>query len=135
MSETSNSSWTRSDNAKLKLRKKIAQVSGYTSGLSLRTELETYGNICGYDMLRLMFVQKRQCQHHLCDRFILKNLCQGGHRLWKTGKMAEKNSLQGKIREFEILSKIRELSGNFTKMERKIKVITSNKLNLSNMHL
>ena len=24
---------------------------------------------------------------------------QGGHKLWKTGKMVEKNSLQGKIRE------------------------------------
>ena len=31
--------------------------------------------------------------------------------------MTEKNSLHGKIKEFEILSKIRELSGNFTKME------------------
>ena len=45
-------------------------------------------------------------------------LAQGGHALWKTGKtgkMVEKNSLQGKIREFEILLKIREKSGNFRK--------------------
>ena len=43
---------------------------------------------------------------------------QGGHALWKTGKtgkMVKKNSLQGKIREFEILLKIREKSGNFEK--------------------
>ena len=40
---------------------------------------------------------------------------QGGHILWKTGKMVKKNSLQGKIREFEILLKIREQSGNFKK--------------------
>ena len=40
---------------------------------------------------------------------------QGGHALWKTGKMVKKNSLQGKIREFEILLKIREKSGNFKK--------------------
>ena len=40
---------------------------------------------------------------------------QGGHALWKTGKMVKKNSLQGKIREFEILLKIREISGNFKK--------------------
>ena len=43
---------------------------------------------------------------------------QGGHALWKTGKtgkMVEKNSLQGKIREFEILLKIREKSGNLKK--------------------
>ena len=33
---------------------------------------------------------------------------QGGHALGKTGKMVKKNSLQGKIREFEILLKIRE---------------------------
>ena len=41
---------------------------------------------------------------------------QGGHGLWKTGKtgkMMKKNSLQGKIREFEIFMKIREKSGNF----------------------
>ena len=37
---------------------------------------------------------------------------QGGHALWKTGKMMKKNSLQGKIREFEILLKVREKSGN-----------------------
>ena len=36
---------------------------------------------------------------------------QGGHALWKT-EMVKKNSLQGKIREFEILLKIREKSGN-----------------------
>ena len=44
---------------------------------------------------------------------------QGGHALWKTGKtgkmVKKKNSLQGKIREFEILLKIREKSGNFKK--------------------
>ena len=43
---------------------------------------------------------------------------QGGHALWKTGKtgkMVKKKSLQGKIREFEILLKIREKSGNFKK--------------------
>ena len=43
---------------------------------------------------------------------------QGGHTLWKTGKtgkMVKKKSLQGKIREFEILLKIREKSGNFKK--------------------
>jgi len=42
---------------------------------------------------------------------------QGGHAIWKsgkTGKMAKTNSLQGKIREFQNLKKIRELSGNFT---------------------
>ena len=41
-----------------------------------------------------------------------------GHALWKTGKtgkMVKKYSLQGKIREFEILLKIREKSGNFKK--------------------
>ena len=41
---------------------------------------------------------------------------QGGHTLWKTGKtgkMINKNSLQGKIREFENFMKIREKSGNF----------------------
>ena len=45
-------------------------------------------------------------------------LSQGGHTLWKTGKtgkMVKKNSLQGKIRKFEILLKIREKSGNFKK--------------------
>ena len=41
---------------------------------------------------------------------------QGGHALGKTGKMVKKNSLQGKIREFEILLKIREKSGNFKKI-------------------
>ena len=44
--------------------------------------------------------------------------CQGGHALWKTGKtgkMVKKYSLQGKIREFEILLKNREKSGNFKK--------------------
>ena len=43
---------------------------------------------------------------------------QGGHALWKTGKrgkMLKKYSLQGKIREFEILLKIRGKSGNFKK--------------------
>ena len=43
-------------------------------------------------------------------------LYQGGHALWKTGKtgkMINKNSLQGKIREFENFKKIREKSGNF----------------------
>ena len=41
---------------------------------------------------------------------------QGGHALWetgKTGKMINKNPLQGKIREFENFMKIREKSGNF----------------------
>ena len=40
---------------------------------------------------------------------------QGGHALWKTGKMVKKKSLQGKIREFEILLKIREKSGSLKK--------------------
>ena len=40
---------------------------------------------------------------------------QGGHALWKTGKMVKKNSLQGKIREIKILLKIREKSGNLKK--------------------
>ena len=42
---------------------------------------------------------------------------QGGHALWKTGKTEndEKKSLQGKIREFEILLKIMEKSGNLKK--------------------
>ena len=39
-------------------------------------------------------------------------IIQGGHALWK---MVKKKSLQGKIREFEILLKIREKSGNFKK--------------------
>ena len=46
------------------------------------------------------------------------NFQQGGHALWKTGKtgkMVKKNFLQGKIREFEILLKIKEKSGNFRK--------------------
>ena len=49
---------------------------------------------------------------------ITPSYLQGGHALWKTGKtekMVKKNSLQGKIREFEILLKIREKSGNFKK--------------------
>ena len=33
--------------------------------------------------------------------FLVSILIQGGHGLWKTGKMVRKNSLQGKIREFE----------------------------------
>jgi len=33
--------------------------------------------------------------------------------------MAKTNSLQGKIREFQNLKKIRELSGNFTNSEEK----------------
>ena len=48
----------------------------------------------------------------------IQDFIQGGHALWKTGKtgkMVKKNSLQGKIREFEILLKIREKSGNFRK--------------------
>ena len=45
----------------------------------------------------------------------IREKSQGGHALWKTGKMVKKNSLQGKIREFEILLKIREKSGNFKK--------------------
>ena len=43
-------------------------------------------------------------------------LKQGGHALWKTGKMVKKKSLQGKIREFEILLKIREKLGNLKKI-------------------
>ena len=57
---------------------------------------------------------------HLFHTFLCKTflyfMSQGGHALWKTGKtgkMVKKNSLQGKIREFEILLKIREKSGNF----------------------
>ena len=46
---------------------------------------------------------------------LVQYFLQGGHALWKTGKMVKKNSLQGKIREFEILLKIREKSGNFKK--------------------
>ena len=49
---------------------------------------------------------------HLIAFFYIK---QGGHALRKTGKMVKKKSLQGKIREFEILLKIREKSGNFKK--------------------
>ena len=45
----------------------------------------------------------------------MSKFLQGGHALWKTGKMVKKKSLQGKIREFEILLKIREKSGNFKK--------------------
>ena len=33
--------------------------------------------------------------------------------------MAKTNSLQGKIREFQNLKKIRELSGNFTKVKKR----------------
>ena len=43
----------------------------------------------------------------------ISTIKQGGHALWKTGKMVKKKSLQGKNREFEILLKIREKSGNF----------------------
>ena len=51
-------------------------------------------------------------------------ILQGGHALWKTGKMVKKNSLQGIIREFEILLKIREKSGNFKKSYlSKVKII------------
>ena len=46
---------------------------------------------------------------------VLTDHLQGGHALWKTGKTVKKNSLQGKIREFEILLKIREKSGNLKK--------------------
>ena len=49
-------------------------------------------------------------------RIYLSYTSQGGHTLWKTGKtgkMINKNSLQGKIREFENFKKIREKSGNF----------------------
>ena len=48
---------------------------------------------------------------------------QGGHRLWKTGKtgkMMKKNSLNGKIREFDKNKKIREKSGNFTLLSKKV---------------
>ena len=47
--------------------------------------------------------------------FLLRLLPQGGHTLWKTGKMVKKNPCSKKIREFEILLKIREKSGNFKK--------------------
>ena len=55
--------------------------------------------------------------YHVAREFYSQNYrhSQGGHTLWKTGKMVKKNSLQGKIREFEILLKIREKSGNFKK--------------------
>ena len=50
-------------------------------------------------------------------------ILQGGHTLWKTGKLVEKNSLLGKIRKFEILLKIREKSGNLKKSYlRKVKI-------------
>ena len=42
-------------------------------------------------------------------------LIQGGHGLWKTGKMVRKNSLQGKIRELKKMMKIREKSVNLKK--------------------
>ena len=47
--------------------------------------------------------------------FLLIMLSQGGHTLWKTGKMVNKYSLQGKNRELENLLKIREKSGNLKK--------------------
>ena len=43
-------------------------------------------------------------------------ILQGGQALWKTGKMVKKNSLQGKIREFEILLRISKKSGEFKKI-------------------
>ena len=45
-------------------------------------------------------------------------LMQGAHareKSGKTGNFVKKNSLQGKIREFGKMGKIREKSGNFTK--------------------
>ena len=45
-------------------------------------------------------------------------MVQGAHALEKSGKtgnFVKKNSLQGKIREFEKMGKIRGKSGNFTK--------------------
>ena len=56
--------------------------------------------------------------HQAKSKENLVDTLQGGHALWKTGKtgkMVEKKSLQGKIREFEILLKIRGKSGNFKK--------------------
>ena len=44
------------------------------------------------------------------------NSLQGGHVIWKTGKTVkrlDKNSMQGKFREFENVMNIREKSGNF----------------------
>ena len=52
---------------------------------------------------------------YLVTMFVLQLCWQGGHALGKTGKMVKKNSLQGKVRELEILLKIREKSGNFKK--------------------
>ena len=48
---------------------------------------------------------------------------QGGHGLWKTGKtgkMMKKNSLNGKIREFDKNKKIGEKSGDFTIAVKKV---------------
>ena len=53
----------------------------------------------------------------------LHKVKQGGHGLWKTGKtgkMMKKNSLCGKIREFDKNKKIREKSGNFTSAVKKV---------------
>ena len=55
--------------------------------------------------------------HAQGHRVIMVALCQGDHTLWKTrktGKMVKKFPA-GKIREFGILLKIREKSGNFKK--------------------
>ena len=45
------------------------------------------------------------CYKHIEDVHVIlaskKIVIQGGHALWKTGKMVKKNSLQGKIREFK----------------------------------
>ena len=57
---------------------------------------------------------------HLSMKKAFLSTMQGGHAHWKTGKtgkMVKKKSLQGKIREFEILLKIREKSGNFKKSD------------------
>ena len=57
---------------------------------------------------------------------LVQKLTQGGHGLWKTGKtgkMMKKNSLQGKIREFENSMKIREKSGNFENPVDKMKLV------------
>ena len=53
-------------------------------------------------------------------------LKQGGHGLWKTGKtwkMMKKNSLCGKIREFDKNKKIREKSGNVTSAAKKLTIL------------
>ena len=48
----------------------------------------------------------------LINPFFLIIQLQGTHGTGKTGKMANKNSLQGKLREFENFAELRESSGN-----------------------